>query len=213
MTERGRGTILRVRALSETSLVVHWLSHEQGRMATVAKGARRPKSPFLGRLDLFYTAEFGFRRSTRSELHLLTEVVLREVHAPLRRDLEHLATASYFAQLIEVATETETPIPEVAVLFEQTLDQIALAVQPKMLQLGFEIQLLNLLGLLPPAERVEVGMGSRKIWERLAGLGLGENLGLRGAPGQVLELDLLLRRLISDQFERVPKGRPGVGEG
>lgn len=199
--------------MSETSLVVHWLSHEQGRMATVAKGARRPKSPFLGRLDLFYTAEFGFRRSTRSELHLLTEVVLREVHAPLRRDLEHLATASYFAQLIEVATETETPIPEVAVLFEQTLDQIALAVQPKMLQLGFEIQLLNLLGLLPPAERVEVGMGSRKIWERLAGLGLGENLGLRGAPGQVLELDLLLRRLISDQFERVPKGRPGVGEG
>jgi len=28
-----------------------------------------------------------------------------------------------------------------------------------------------------------------------------------------MELDLLLRRLISDQFERVPKGRPGVGEG
>jgi len=213
MKERGRGTILRVRALSETSLVVHWLSHEHGRMATVAKGARRPKSPFLGRLDLFYTAEFGFRRSARSELHILTEVVLREVHAPLRRDLDHLAMASYFAQLIEVATETETPIPEVAVLFEQTLDQIAMAVQPKMLQLGFEIQLLNLLGLLPPSERVEMGMGSRKIWERLAGLGLGENLGLRGAPGQVMELDLLLRRLISDQFERVPKGRPGVGEG
>ncbi|MAE31407.1 MAG: hypothetical protein CMO43_07430 [Verrucomicrobiales bacterium] len=44
----------------------------------LAKGARRAKSPFRGKLDLFHLAEFSFRRSRRSELHTLCEVVLTE---------------------------------------------------------------------------------------------------------------------------------------
>ena len=31
-----------------------------GRISTVAKGARRPKSPFAGKLDLFYEADFSY---------------------------------------------------------------------------------------------------------------------------------------------------------
>ncbi|SVC52518.1 uncharacterized protein METZ01_LOCUS305372, partial [marine metagenome] len=42
--------VLRVFPLTETSLVVHWLSPEAGRIGTVAKGARRAKSPFRGKL-------------------------------------------------------------------------------------------------------------------------------------------------------------------
>ena len=61
------GLILRVRPLTETSLITHWLTPELGRVATVAKGARRPKSPFRGKLDLFYEADFSFTRSRRSE--------------------------------------------------------------------------------------------------------------------------------------------------
>ena len=82
MDERSIGVILRVRPLTETSLIVHWLTPDLGRVATVAKGARRPKSPFRGKLDLFYEADFSFQRSRRSELHNLREVVLRETHRP-----------------------------------------------------------------------------------------------------------------------------------
>ena len=42
-------------------------------VATVAKGARRNKSVYRGKLDLFYTAEFSFYRSRRSELCPLLE--------------------------------------------------------------------------------------------------------------------------------------------
>ena len=63
MDERATGLVLRVFSLTETSLVVHWLSPGAGRIGTVAKGARRLKSPFRGKLDLFHLAEFSFRRS------------------------------------------------------------------------------------------------------------------------------------------------------
>jgi DNA repair protein RecO (recombination protein O) len=85
MDERTTGLILRTRPLTETSVIVHWLTPDLGRLSTVAKGARRPKSPFRGKLDLFYFADFSFARSRHSELHTLREVVLRETHSALRQ--------------------------------------------------------------------------------------------------------------------------------
>jgi DNA repair protein RecO (recombination protein O) len=53
MIETATGLIFRTRSLTETSLIVQWLTPHLGRLATVAKGARRVKSPFHGKLDLF----------------------------------------------------------------------------------------------------------------------------------------------------------------
>ena len=90
MDEHATGLVLRLFPLTETSLVVHWLSPEAGRIGTVAKGARRPRSSFQGKLDLFHLAEFSFRRSRRSELHTLCEVVLKEPFPNLRTDVNLL---------------------------------------------------------------------------------------------------------------------------
>jgi DNA repair protein RecO (recombination protein O) len=87
MIQNATGLILRTRPLTETSLIVHWLTPDFGRIATVAKGARRTQSPFLGKLDLFYLADFSFSRSRHSDLHTLREVSLRETHGALRQDL------------------------------------------------------------------------------------------------------------------------------
>jgi DNA repair protein RecO (recombination protein O) len=110
MIESATGLILRTRPLTETSLIVHWLTPELGRLATVAKGARRPQSPFGGKLDLFYRCDFSFVRSRHSNLHTLREAVLRDTHAALRRDLLALQQAAYAVALLETATETETPL-------------------------------------------------------------------------------------------------------
>src|SRR5207247_9951896 len=101
LDERATGLILRTRPLTETSLIVHWLTSDLGRLATVARGARRPKSPFRGKLDLFYLADISFSRSLRSELHNLREVSLREAHSILRQDLGYLQQSSSAASLLE----------------------------------------------------------------------------------------------------------------
>src|SRR5947209_19930586 len=113
MIENATGIILRTRPLTDTSFIIHWLTPDFGRLATVAKGARRSKSPFAGKLDLFYLAEFTFLRSRRSELHTLCEVALQETHSALRQELAALRQAAYCASLIEQTTETESPIPTV----------------------------------------------------------------------------------------------------
>src|SRR5579872_5115062 len=122
MIETSPGLILRTRPLTDTSLIVHWLTPEFGRLSTVAKGTRRPKSPFAGKLDLFYRADFSFQRSRRSELHQLREVSLRETHAKIREELEYLQQASYATALIEQSTEMETPLPEIFSLLDGFLD-------------------------------------------------------------------------------------------
>ena len=55
MDEQTIGVILRVFPLTETSVVVHWFSPEKGRIATVAKGARRPKSNFQGKIVIYFS--------------------------------------------------------------------------------------------------------------------------------------------------------------
>ena len=110
MDERATGLVLRVFPITETSLVVHWLSPQAGRIGTVAKGARRPKSPFRGKLDLFHLAEFNFRRSRRSDLHSLCEVALQETFPRLRTDVVLIDYLARAAKLLNRATEEQTPL-------------------------------------------------------------------------------------------------------
>ena len=103
MIESATGLVFRTRPLTETSLIVHWLTPRFGRLGTVAKGARRVKSPFHGKLDLFYLADFSFSRSLRSELHTLREVILRETHSRLRANPDEIRFwRDYFTQATDI---------------------------------------------------------------------------------------------------------------
>ena len=144
MVEKTRGLILRVLPLTETSLIVDWLTPDFGRISTAAKGARGAKSPFRGKLDLFYLGDFTFARSKRSELHTLREVKVIETHSFLRKDLHALQQASYCARLLVQATEKETPLPELFELLVETVKQISAATVVR-----FEVTLLTELGLAP----------------------------------------------------------------
>ena len=104
--ERATGIVLRTRLLTETSLIVHWLTAEQGRLATVAKGALRPKSPLRGKLDLFYVAEFTFQRSRRSTLHTLREVALRDTQPVIAQCPQALRLIGTYSHLSDIH---ETP--------------------------------------------------------------------------------------------------------
>jgi DNA repair protein RecO (recombination protein O) len=163
MIETATGLIVRTRPLTETSLIVHWLTPELGRLATVAKGARRPKSPFAGKLDLFYLADFSFQRSRRSELHTLREVSLKQTHAALRQDLGYVQQASYAAALIEQTTELETPLPEIFALMAGFLKHLPThPPQPQSL-FAFEIKLLSELGLQPDLEKDRLGPDIKQL--------------------------------------------------
>jgi DNA repair protein RecO (recombination protein O) len=140
-----------------------------GCIQTAARGARRAKSPFAGKLDLFFEAEIQISRSKRSSLHTLTEVVLKNPFGGIRENFRRTQAASYFVELIEICTESDHHEPELfsllrraftylsandpdlrAVLhFEMELARIAGVHDTKMLKSNPALALANLFGRLP----------------------------------------------------------------
>ena len=88
-------------------------------MQTAARGARRAKSPFAGKLDLFFEAEISIAPSRKSNLHTLTEVVLKNPFAGIRQNYLRTQTASYFVELVELCTEAEHHDPELFALLRR----------------------------------------------------------------------------------------------
>ena len=201
------GIILRTRPLTETSLIVHWLTPDLGRVATVAKGARRPNSAFRGKLDLFYAADFSFARSRRSELHTLREVKLRQTHPRLREDLHALQQAAYCTALLEQATETETPLPAIHALFLSLLGEVARGIGKPRTVLAFEAKLLVELGQQPEMDEAKLSPGSRQIYTRLETEEWPALALLKLSSVQEMELRQFLHGFLIYHLGKVPKGR------
>ncbi len=207
MEERSFGLILRTRPLTETSLIVQWLTPELGRIATVAKGARRPKSSFRGKLDLFFEADFSFARSRKSELHNLREVALRDTHAKLRENLGWIQQASYFTALVEQTTEAETPLPKVFQQVHECLACLAREQPTPRTVFTFELKLLAELGLAPDVTESALSAGTRQIasallrteWHGISRLKLSE--------GQTRELRQFLHGFMIYHLDRIPPSR------
>ena len=208
MIQSATGLILRTRPLTETSLIVNWLTPGLGRISTVAKGARRPKSPFAGKLDLFYTADFSFQRSRRSDLHTLREVKLRETHVALRHELDYLQQAAYCAKLVEQATESETPLPVVYDLLHTLLVHLPKQLPQPQTLFAFELKLLHELGLAPDVAQSQLTRGTKQIVSALS-VGDWPAVGrLKLSEAQVSELRHFLHGFLVFHLGKTPKDRP-----
>jgi len=207
MIENATGIILRTRPLTETSLIVNWLTPEHGRLGTVAKGARRAKSPFSGSLDLFYEADFSFTRSRSSSLHTLREVKMREGHGAIRQDIAKLQQAAYATACLEQATEPETPLPEIYKLTSGFL--AAVGAHPTLPQtvFAFELKLLRELGLDPEVASSHLTPGAGKLATALQASDWPGIARLKFSTSQNEELGRWLHGFLIFHLGKLPRGR------
>jgi DNA repair protein RecO len=207
MDERAHGLVLRVRPLTDTSLIVHWLSAEQGRLATIAKGARRPKSAFHGKLDLFFEAEFSFSRSRRSDLHQLREIRLIETWPRLRRSLHKIEQLAYCTALIEQTTEQDTPLPEFFALFHGFIRHLQQADPRPRLVYAFELKHLHHLGLEPDLSESKLAPATRELVEQLTVSSWTEIESLHPKAEAARQIRHFLHGYLIYHLDRLPKGR------
>ena len=207
MIENATGIILRTRPLTETSLIVHWLTPDLGRLATVAKGARRPKSPFAGRLDLFYLADFSFNRSRSSALHQLREVKLLASHDAIRGDILKLQQAAYATACLELATESDTPLPEIFELTRNFLKSLCEHIPAPQTVFAFELKLLRELGLEPDLAESHLTAGGAKIVTSLLAGDWSAISRLKLAGSQKQELRQWLHGFLIFHLGKLPRGR------
>ncbi|MBI2195096.1 MAG: DNA repair protein RecO [Planctomycetes bacterium] len=138
---------------SNTSLIVTCYTQHFGRLSILAKGARRPRSPFQGTLDLLNHNELVFYRHTRSSLHTLSESTVLEGFPGIRGDLPRTYAATYLAELVREMTRDEEAQPEIFDLLVVALRELSAGLSVHRVLFQFEIQLLNLTGYLPELAR------------------------------------------------------------
>jgi DNA repair protein RecO (recombination protein O) len=143
--------LLRKRKFSDTSLIVSWCTESLGCIQTVAKGARRAKTPFAGKLDLFFESEISIVPSRKSTLHTLTEVVVRNPFAGIRENYLRTQAAAYFVELIEICTERDHHEPELYSLLRRAFGYLDKN-DPNLRAVShFETELARITGVHPPA--------------------------------------------------------------
>jgi DNA repair protein RecO (recombination protein O) len=199
------GIVLRYHPVTETSLIVIWLTKHFGKLRTMAKGARRPKSPFRGKVEPFYLDELLFLRSRRSDLHILHECSVLNPHRRLREDYQTISVATYFCELVDLATEPEHAEAKLFALLQATLDHLTKTGWQPLLAPYFEINLLAALGLDPARRRIILPPDLKKLIERLRELRLDELSRLRLSAQQFRALDSFFLAQAEQQFGRLPR--------
>ena len=139
--------LIRSTRLTDTSLIVHWFTESDGLVKTVVKGALRPKSPFAGKLDLFFSGEIVVARARKGELHILREVSITNWREGLRRTYESALMAGYFCQLVEAAVEPGHADPGMHDLLRRGLDHLDSEPPSLRAMMHFEKRLTGVLGI------------------------------------------------------------------
>ena len=140
--------ILRTYKLGEADRIVVFLTADRGKRRGVAKGARRPRSPFSGALEPMTRGRLAYFERERRELVRLRYV--EPVCSPLSSgSVEALAHVGYFAELIDEWAPEADPNEKLFRLGAAVVEALAAGVPVEPLARYFEFWLLRLQGVYP----------------------------------------------------------------
>jgi DNA repair protein RecO (recombination protein O) len=204
--EKADALVIRLADFSESSRVVTLFTREQGKVAALAKGAKRLRGPFEAALDLLSECGVVFIRKSSGSLDLLTEAQLRKRFAPPGKDLNRLYGGYYIAELLDGLTEVHDPHAELYDAAIAALRGLESEADSRVAILQFELSLLREIGRLPDFDScsvcdrpIELGAAPR-YWVSQGGLicpncGRPEFQHTEIHPGSVA----VLRKLASDR--------------
>jgi DNA repair protein RecO (recombination protein O) len=139
--------VLRRIPLGETDKIVTLFTREYGKLAAVAKGARRTTSRLSGA-----TEPLMLLRGLLAEgmnLDVLTQCEIRESFPLLRADFGLFLRATYCCELLDKLTVDRDPAPEAFDLLLSTLFILQRAIHPDAPVHAFELQLMAQAGYEP----------------------------------------------------------------
>lgn len=106
-----QGIVLRSYPFGESHKVVILASPARGKIRTVAKGVRKTKSRFGGRLEPFTHVEVVLYEGR--DLDIITQVEVMEAYPRLRTDLEAVGAASTMAEVVDHVAHEDEPLTSV----------------------------------------------------------------------------------------------------
>ena len=145
-----QAVVLRSIRYGEADRILHLYTPRRGRVGAIAKGVRRTRSRFGGRLEPFFRLDLVLHEG-RGELLTVTAAETVDGYARLRADGAGLDAAARACDAVSRLFETDEPHPEV---FNLLCNELALLDQEparatRANQLAFRLKLLLAAGLAP----------------------------------------------------------------
>ena len=143
-----KGIVLRATATKEADYILNILTDSLGRIAVVARGARRKGSRIAAGSELLAFSELVLYQ--RGNWYYLDEASTISLFDGIRQDIELLSLASYFAEMTECVTAEDEPVPEILSLLLNSLYALDTLQKPQsIVKAAFELKLLALSGYEP----------------------------------------------------------------
>jgi DNA repair protein RecO (recombination protein O) len=153
---KSEALILRTYKLGEADRIVVFLTRDRGKKRGVARGARRPRSRYIGALEPLTRAGVAYYEREQRDLVRLNYV--EAVRSPLSAaTAEALGHAGYFAELIDEWAPEGHADERLFRLGASVIDALAAAVPVDPLARYFEYWLLRLQGVYPTLECATCG--------------------------------------------------------
>jgi DNA repair protein RecO (recombination protein O) len=146
--------VLRSMRYGEADRILHLYTPERGRITAIAKGVRKTKSRFGGRMEPFFRLHMGLYQG-RSEILTVTSADTIDGHPRLREDAAALDSAARACDAVGRLFETAEPHPGVFALLCNELALLDAGVgggrshATHANQLAFRLKLLLAAGLAP----------------------------------------------------------------
>lgn len=143
--------VLRSMRYGEADRILHVYTPMRGRVGAIAKGVRRSRSRFGGRLEPFFRLKLGLHEG-RSDLLTVTSAETVAGHPRLREDPDALDAAARACDAVSRLFESPEPHPEVFNLLctmLTLLDEDPQAGAAPERRLAFRLKLLLAAGFMP----------------------------------------------------------------
>ena len=196
--------ILRTYKLGEADRIVVFLTRDRGKKRGVAKGARRPKSNFVGALEPLTHARVAyFERERRELVNLNYSEASRS--ALSSGTIEGLGCATYFAELIDEWAAESHEDERLYRLGVSMVEAIASGVPSEPLTRYFEYWLLSLQGVYPAGRVSSLSPEAQAFLTAARKIGPQELAGMTANRVMLRELESLHRSIIATHLEREPR--------
>ncbi|WP_280768495.1 DNA repair protein RecO [Salipaludibacillus daqingensis] len=147
MLDKIEGIIIRTTNYSETNKILTIYSRENGKIALMARGAKKPKSRFASSSQLFIYGSFVYQKS--KGIGTLNQADILDSFRNIRSDLMLTAYAAYMVELLDKLTEDQESNPYLFELLFQLLHHLDEGEDGEILLRILETKMLTFTGSTP----------------------------------------------------------------
>ena len=152
---RDSGVIVRTYKLGEADRILSVITENHGKVRAVAKGVRKTRSRYGGRLELLRHLDLQFYKG-RGDLDIVTQAETRDHWPEIRNNLDRLGKALTIAEAVDQVAQDRQPNSELYRMLCGGLATLHVA-DPALMVPAFMLKVLALEAVAPALDECDIG--------------------------------------------------------